>query len=185
MVFLPNLGKKLDFHEIEIDCLVHLFQEIPIPVIDSVNPPFYLVLPTNNWLSSFRAHSPLIESKFTLTTKLSEFAFYGVFEITVDCNIFQIKLAQLDLAVLLFRQRSNHPEVSIVDIVRYAGIVTTKALLPNVRDYIQNNYSMLPLITSLFVSNRVVVVKVKPVARNTLNLIPTLIYCLLFRVKVF
>jgi hypothetical protein len=169
---------SFEFEKIEIDCLIHFADNLTETIL--LSPPIYHVLPSKTWSL---AHPTKSTSAFRgFHKKISEEAIddnadvYGVFEITIDKNMYPAKLAQLerDLTVLLHRKKVLDSNVEIQDLVRFAGIATTKALIQHIRIFIETYYDMLPLLSTLYSMNRVVVVKVdrdlKYVARKIAQL---------------
>jgi hypothetical protein len=161
-----DVGKYI-FEEIEVDCLLHIYDTYS-PSAVNFTPPFYHVKPTSTWQSNHPSVTPKNFEK-----KISDKAIvdindapnaYAVFEISIDANIFDKKLGQLerDLTVLLYRQRLNDDNIHIEDIVRFVGLATTKADLVKIRQFIETEESKLPLLSTLYTLNRVLVVKVRP-----------------------
>jgi hypothetical protein len=82
---------------------------------------------------------------------------YVVFEVTVDANLFQHKLLQLEriLTLLLVRkQLQNKAEYRITDIVRVAGLATTRDVVTEIKIWLSKNKHNLPNIWLLAESRR-------------------------------
>lgn len=165
-----NFG-SLDFDMIEIDCLIHIYEPPDSPTNWSKCAPFIHVPPRKKWIQLQKPFLP--SSRPLLAKQISDSAIatdndsppnaYVVFEITLNPNLILSKLAQLerDLALLLSRQRIllNDINLRISSLVSLCGLVTQEAKVQNMQSILETNFQILPLVTELWISRRLVVVK--------------------------
>jgi hypothetical protein len=174
---LRNKQTEGDFHMIEVDCLLHLYDDtnLSLDPLEYGNS-FYLIPAPRPKDGEAQVVTALFRRK------ISELALpllngeelademvancYAIFEITLDPKMLQEKVAQLerDLTVLLQRHQhlQNDTNITIGNLVRFAGIITKNSCTKLFIDILSKHASKLPLLTELWHQNRLVCGSVVP-----------------------
>lgn len=171
--YKSDIWKRNEFTKVEIDALFHL--ECSRDAERRLGDKFTL-LKHRKPLSNV---PPLLVSKISDSALLGEAAddadpeasAYFVAEITMDANLVESKLVQLErmLVVLLCRAKLHltRDDVNILEIVRFAGLATNRMIrkpkppnkIPNVADamtkFLLDHAARLPLLSILWSAGRV------------------------------
>ncbi|KAJ3412202.1 hypothetical protein HDV05_001112 [Chytridiales sp. JEL 0842] len=163
-----DLASGLQFHEVQVDALIHVSSMVFDETITLRTPFIAIPKPKPN-------HAALTSPPKPFEFKVSDQAIelpedieagvylncYCVFEVTIDPSKYKEKLVQLEknLTFLLCRARVIHSmdDLDVADIVRFAGIITSKSKSVNVshlRKFLDKNHAHLPMLTRLWALER-------------------------------